>query len=151
MQDADLIENVITRLKKLLPNFQLATSYAIDSIVGVSISSRPDLVIHDPISHRTTFVELKSLSAKSNLPYAVIPVLKRVRDANKINNLDILLVTNASVTPSLKQQFIDEHIKLIELNTSSEPTAELVASKIKAELEAPQFVQAQVPPELPIH
>ena len=99
----------------------LGSQYSVEipSIIG-SNNYVPDIVIKNNNTGAISFVELKGSSMDDELPYAIVPSLRKLKNNTTYDDLvkKIILVSLSKVSTSLKQYLSNDDIGLVEVQNS---------------------------------
>lgn len=129
----DPTEEIINELTNRLPgelgaDYRVVPEYNLASIDDeVHVSAPPDIVIYNSATNHTTLLEVKgSRLADNDLPPATVPAMRRIKEANKKLNPDLVLVSASNLTGRLRSQLDSEDVKVIEFNGEDQLITDVV-------------------------
>lgn len=114
----ELIERMNTRLPdrlgkryKVVPQHSIAS--AMNSATTLGSELRPDVFVTDSETGRATIVHVKGSHPSDDLPIATLPIMRKVKEANRSLNPDIVLISVSKVPASLEQRLEKDGVHVI--------------------------------------
>ena len=109
--------NEFTLLKKIkteLPN-NLGSNFIIKTEENLG-QARPDFVIENIKTGKKIVIELKGSKAYEDLPLAVVPTLRILKQSLGLNFDNFILVSLSNVSNMLKDYLTEDNIKVVEVD-----------------------------------
>lgn len=110
--DVFLLDETVNRIQEKLGD-RYVVSFPNSSKVDQYL---PDLEIKDKYKGSFTLVELSGSSPKDQLPFAIVPTLRRIKDGYaNTKNLEIVLVSLSNISDSLKEILNKDNVQVVSL------------------------------------
>lgn len=124
LTDIDL-ESIVHSLRTTLGNdWQFAMEYLSPNPKNPSMI-RPDLVITDPQEHNF-IVEFKGLSQESELPLAIVPILRKIKKVNRELKPEMILATTSTVPSYLKDELTHDNVNVVNFSDKDDVVSKIL-------------------------
>ena len=111
----ELLYSLTKMLPEMLgPNYSVVPPYLSFSETGSSVYGNPDIVVHHRHTGKYVLVGVKGAQPSDDLPFATVPMLRKLKEANKELSPDIVLISTSKISSELKEKFNSDDVKVIE-------------------------------------
>jgi hypothetical protein len=119
--------NLIEQIAKKLPEKlgEKRFEIQIPSSSDIKIKGEPDLVIHDREKNKITLLSVSGSELSDDLPLAVVPVFLNLKEDNKKEDPQVVLISKSKITDQVKRYLDLGKIDFIEGHEEDQVVADI--------------------------